>query len=315
MFLQLGGSNGCFLVPLWHLCAVKNWDGLREYFNQQLPEALELLRQMVEINSYTSNADGVNRLARLTAQLFAPLGFSAEYVPSENPEFGNHLVLTRPGRTKRSIAMVSHLDTVFPPEEEARNNFRWSIEGDRIFGPGTEDIKGGSMMMWMVLSALRDHAPSLFENLTWKLFWNSSEEQYSPDFGAVCRERFTPGTLAALVFEAEGRLGDEHLMVVARKGRGTFRVKVTGRGAHAGSKHNHGANAIVQIGKLTERIAALTDYARDLTVNIGVISGGTVLNRVPHEAMVEGEFRAFGAESYESCKRALLALAGRGDIQ
>ena len=273
-----------------------------------------MLRQMVGINSFTSNREGVNRIARFTAECFAPLGFSAEFVPSANSEFGNHLVLTRRGRSEKSIAMLSHLDTVFPPEEEERNNFHWLPEGDRIYGPGTQDIKGGTAMMWLVLSALRAHAPEVFEDVTWKLFLNSSEERFSPDFGDVCRSRFEKETLAALVFEAEGRLGKESLMVVARKGRGTWRVTVEGRGAHAGGKHNHGANAIVQLGRTIQRIAALTDYSRELTFNVATISGGTVLNRVPHEAVAEGEFRAFTPGAYALGKEWLLAFAGPGDV-
>src|SRR5258708_1040347 len=104
-----------------------------------------MLGKMVGINSFTSNREGVNRLARFTAESFAPIGFSAEFVPSMNSEFGEHLVLTRRGRSEKSIAMVSHLDTVFPPEEEERNNFHWLPEGDRIYGPGTQDIKGGKI--------------------------------------------------------------------------------------------------------------------------------------------------------------------------
>ena len=79
-----------------------------------MPAALEMLRQMVGINSFTGNRDGVNRLGRFTAECFAPLGFTAEFVPSTNKEWGDHLVLTRRGRSARSIALVSHLDTVFP---------------------------------------------------------------------------------------------------------------------------------------------------------------------------------------------------------
>ncbi len=280
-----------------------------------MPAALEMLRRMVGINSYTSNPAGVNEVARLTTQCFAELGFTAEYVASQNPQFGEHLVLTRRGTGAKSIAMVSHLDTVFPPEEEELNNFKWQIEGDRIYGPGTEDIKGGTVMMWLVLSAIRAHAPKVFEGITWKLFWNSSEERFSPDFGDVCRERFEAKTLGALIFEAEGRLGQEHLMVVARKGRGTFRVTAAGRASHAGGKHNHGANAIVQLGKTVEQVAALTDYSRDVTVNVGTIRGGTVLNRVPHEAVAEGEFRTFTPETYEQTKAGLLALAGAGEVK
>jgi glutamate carboxypeptidase len=292
-----------------------NLSGLRPYFEQALPRGLDFLKQMVDVNSFTANADGVNKVGRVTAGKFAELGFTSETVPSFNPEFGEHLVLTRRGKGKRSIAMVSHLDTVFPPEEEQRNNFRWSIEGDRIYGPGTEDIKGGTMMMWLVLEALRQHSPKIFEDVTWKLFWNSSEERFSPDFGKVCCDRFESGTLGALVFEAEGMLGDQHLIVVARKGRGTFRVNVSGRASHAGGRHEHGANAVVQLGSLMPRIATLTDYSKDLTVNIGTISGGTVLNRVPHEAVAEGEFRAFSTEAYQRCKNSLFELAGPGDVR
>jgi len=140
---------------------------LTEFLRYQMPDALELLRQMVGINSFTSNREGVNKLGRFTAECFAPLGFTAEFVPSANPNYGDHLVLTRPGRSKRNVAMVSHLDTVFPPQEETRNQFHWQPEGDRIYGPGTHDIKGGTIMMWLVLQALRAHAPAVFEEITW----------------------------------------------------------------------------------------------------------------------------------------------------
>ena len=293
---------------------MSNATPLHNYLESELPAALELLRQMVGINSFTLNPAGVNQLARFTAESFAPLGFTAEYVDSTNPKFGKHLVLTRKGRGDQSIAMVSHLDTVFPPEEEARNDFHWSVEGDRIFGPGTHDIKGGTVMIWLVLKALQTQAPDTFECITWKLFFNSSEETFSPDFGVVCRERFEKKTLAALVFEAEGRLGEERLLVLARKGRAAWRVTVTGRGSHAGGKHSHGANAVVQLGQLLPRIAAITDYPRELTVNVATISGGTVLNRVPHEAVAEGELRAFDAATYNHGKAQLLALAGPGEV-
>ena len=292
-----------------------NVDSLEKFLEGQMPATLELLRQMVGINSWTLNPDGVNRLARFTAEQFAPLGFTAEFVPPTDPKFGNHLVLTRRGKSSRSVAMVSHLDTVFSPEEEERNNFRWQVEGDRIYGPGTQDIKGGTVMMWLVLRALQFHAPEIFEDITWKVFLNSAEEMFSPDFSEICRSRFAAQTLAALVFEAEGRLGKEKLMVVARKGRASWRVTVNGRGAHSGTRHQRGANAVVQLAHILPRIAALTDYSRDLTFNVGTATGGTVLNRVPHEAVAEGEFRAFTPEVFNHGKTALLALAGPGEVR
>src|SRR5205823_3616014 len=102
---------------------------------------------------------------------------------------------------------------------------------------------------------------------------------------------------------------------LARKGRASWRVTVSGRGSHAGGKHPHGANAAVQLGYILPRIAALTDYSRNLTFNVGTIAGGTVLNRVPHEAVAEGEFRAFTPETYAQAKAALLSLAGAGQLR
>jgi glutamate carboxypeptidase len=305
--MQLRGSSTLAPVP--------DLQRLNQFLADRLPAALDLLRQMVEINSWTLNRDGVNRVGRLTAEAFFPLGFTAEFVPSEDPRFGEHLVLTRRGTSPRSLALVSHLDTVFPPEEEARNNFRWQPEGDRIYGPGTHDIKGGTVMMWLVLHALREFAPAAFEDVTWRLFLNSSEELLSPDFGAVCRARFDAGTLAALVFEAEGRLPGGRKLVQNRKGRATWRVSVTGRGAHAGVKPEAGANAIVQLARVTDQIHALNDPTRALTFNVGLVHGGGGLNRVPHEAVAEGEMRAFDPAVYAAGRAALLALARSGEVR
>jgi glutamate carboxypeptidase len=288
---------------------------LKAFFEAQLPAGLEMLRQMVNVNSFTSNREGVNRLGKLTADFFAPLGFQAEFVPSSNAQWGNHLVMTRPGRSNRTVAMVSHLDTVFPPEEEIRNDFHWQVEGDRIFGPGTLDIKGGTVMMWLVLQALQAKAPEQFEDVTWKFFCNSSEECLSPDFDHVCRKRLPASTLAMLVFEAENRLGSDRLMVAARKGRLTWKVTVKGRSAHAGGNLKQGASAVLQLARLVQRIEAMTDFSKELTFNVGRVSGGTVLNRVPHEAVAEGEFRAFNPMVCEEAKAKLLALAGTGDVR
>lgn len=288
------------------------------HLNRRLPATLEFLRDMVEINSYTGNPEGVNRVGQLTAHAFAPLGFRPEFVQAENPAWGRHLVLTRKGSSHRSISMVSHLDTVFPPEEEERNDFRWRVEGDRIYGPGTHDIKGGTALMRLVLETLRDRFPSEFDAVTWRLFLNAAEETFSPDFGDVCRARFDAGCLAALVFEAEGRAQTHSptpRLVVARKGRGAWRVRVGGRAAHAGGNHAQGANAIVQLADTVRRIAGLTDYSKALTFNVGRVTGGSTLNRVPHEASAEGEFRAFTPEIFAAGRSALLSLAGPGTVR
>lgn len=279
-----------------------------------MPTALEFLRRLVDTNSWTENRAGVNRVADLTVEGFSSLGFSVEKVPSANPAWGDHLILDSGTGGHGSIAMISHLDTVFPPEEEERNQFHWSVEGDRIFGPGTHDIKGGTVMMWLVLDALQAFAPEVFRRTRWQLFWNSSEETLSPDFGTLCRLRLDPKAQAALVFEAEGKGPGVRRLVVSRKGRGTWRIRARGRGAHAGVHPERGTNAIVQLATSLLRVVSLGDPSRGLTFNVGKISGGGGLNRVPHEAEAEGEFRAFLPEVYSDARQQLLDLAGPGEV-
>lgn len=290
-------------------------DPLHACLAHHLPTALDWLRRMVEVNSWTDNRDGVNQVGRVTADAFAELGFSPELVPAANPLWGNHLVLVRPGTGRSGLAMISHLDTVFPPEEEARNDFRWQPEGDRIYGPGTHDIKGGTIMMWLVLQCLRELEPAAFAGVTWRLFFNAAEECYSPDFGEVVRGRCGAETLAALVFEAEGRTNGIPQLVVARKGRATWRVMARGRGAHAGSRHAQGSNAVVQIAECARRLAELTDYRRELTCNVARVAGGSGFNRVPHEAILEGEFRAFAPDVFAGARAAVLAWNGAGTVR
>lgn len=296
---------------------MKNSAQVQGYLQGRLDGYLDALRQMVAINSFTANAAGVNQVGELTAGWFAGLGFQAEYVPSTNPDFGRHLFLSRPGYQDGShpvIAMVSHLDTVFPPEEEERHNFHWRVEDRRIYGPGTVDIKGGTALMYMVLDGMRAYFPQVFEQVDWRLCFNASEERLSDDFGKACFERLPSGTLACLVFEG-GNIKDERfLLVTARKGRAVFRVEVEGRSAHAGNNHANGANAIVQMAHTIQRIAALTDYQQQLTFNVGWVQGGVVINRVPHFAEAEVEMRTFTQESFDVGVSSMLALNGQSEV-
>lgn len=291
---------------------------LEEHLRRKEPSYFELLRHMVRINSFTANREGVNALAELTAVSFEKLGFTAESIPPADPEFGDHLVLTRPGKDPGGprVALVSHLDTVYSPEEERRHDFVWREDGDRIYGPGTVDIKGGTVVAYMMLDALRAAAPEAFDAVTWTVLLNSAEERISNDFGALCRERLDGGgTLAALVFEGGLTDRESGRIVVARKGMAVFRVLVRGRASHAGNGHRQGANALAQMAEVILRLHALTDYERDLTVNVGTAGGGTVINQVPPSALVEAELRSFSEEVFAEGMREVLALDGLSTVR
>lgn len=292
---------------------------LQTYLEQNLAGYLDRLQRMVAINSFTENPAGVNALGDLTADLFAPLGFTAERVASAYDRYGNHLVLTcqgKRGEQGHTIGLISHLDTVFPPEEEIANDFQWRVEGDRIYGPGTNDIKGGTLVIYMVLDAIRSFAPETFAAVNWVILLDASEEQEADDFGQLCLQRLeSANPLAALIFEAGYINSHSFNIVAARKGMAQYVVTVEGKGSHAGAAHESGVNAIVQLADTVQKIAALTDYEQGVTFNVGTIQGGTVTNRVPHYAEARGEMRAFDGQVYQEKLGQLLALAGPKVVQ
>jgi len=283
-------------------------------FTHRLPTYIDLLRRMVSINSFTANPDGVNQLAELTTSAYQPLGFRPEYIQSINPAFGRHLFLYGPGwastDNRPAILMVSHLDTVFPPEEEQANSFFWREQGERAFGPGTVDIKGGTVLCLALLETLKITRPDVFNSVRWLVALDASEETLSEDFGSLCIERLPKEALACLVFEGGTPNPKGFQLVTARKGRAEFLVSANGRGAHAGNYHKQGANAIIELSHAVQKIAAITDYDASLTVNVGVIRGGSVVNRVPHYAEAIIEMRAFDPTVFDASLQKILALDG-----
>ena len=289
---------------------------IQAYLTENLPQNLDLLRQMVSINSFTSNPVGVNSLGLLTAETFSTLGFEAEFIQAADFTYGKHLVLTRPGRPVNGhgspkVGLISHLDTVYPPAEELDNDFQWRVSGKRIYGPGVYDIKGGTVMIYMMLAALRARAPAFFDSVSWVLLLNAAEEALVPDFGRLCLERLGDDTLASLVFEggeAAHTGPGEFPLVVARKGMARYHIRVEGKAAHAGTAHDHGANAIMQLADVIKRLSALTDYEQNVTVNVGTVAGGTVINRVPHQASASVEMRAYSPQVFALTTNQVTAL-------
>lgn len=291
-------------------------DVLRAALEKRTPEMLTHLERMVGINSFTANAPGVNRHGEQVAALFEPLGFQAELVPSFHPSYGSHLFLTRASSGSavdaRPLVLVSHLDTVYPEDEELRHDFVWrpSASEGRIYGPGTVDIKGGTALIWLMLAALRDVAPAVLESTSWFIALNASEEVIATDFAIRVKDRCPAGARAVLVFEG-GPVDEDGLHIVtSRKGRAEYRIHASGRGAHAGSSHHTGANAIVALSHAAVKAASITDYTRELTLNVATVRGGTVLNRVPHDAELDLEVRAYDPEMMRLADETLLGLAG-----
>lgn len=285
---------------------------LQNSAEKHLPAALDFLRRLVDINSFTANPAGIDHVAKLTAEAFAPLGFSSQFVPCAIPDTGHHLFLTHRGDGGDPIVLVTHSDTVFPPAEEQRNHFKWDERPDegRIYGPGSVDNKGGTALIWLMLQILRDTAPEVFAHSHWLIAANAAEEITGDDFGRATLEHCGGKARAVLVFEGGPVDQSGWHIVTSRKGRSTWKLTAAGKAAHAGSKHHEGINAIDAIARVLPDIAAFTSAADERTVNLGMIHGGTVVNRVPHEASAEWECRATDPAALQRADAFFASLTG-----
>ena len=286
----------------------------RDRLKVLLPTALDALRQLVSINSFTHHAAGVDRVGDLLAALFEPLGFYAQRFQAMDcttharPPLGHHLILTRPGQSDRTIGLVGHLDTVFTEQEEHDHNFHWRPEKNRIYGPGTVDMKGGNVLIWMVMSAIQQCAPALLDQITWRVMFNAAEEGLKSDFGHRQRHWLGSNAIANLVFESGPQGDGVHHLICQRKGSADFRITAHGRTAHAGSAHERGINAIVLLSRFITKVNGLTDYTRQVTCNVGVVHGGTLISRVPDSAQAQMEIRAGDPQALEQTIEQVIKL-------
>ena len=243
------------------------------------------LALLVDVNSFTENPEGGRKTGALLRDLFAITGVEATLRSSER--FADHLIFrTRPRQSnKGAIALVGHLDTVFPPG--TFEGFR--RDGPLARGPGVLDMKGGLVVAAFALKALAETC-GLDNVVPVRVVVVSDEEVGSPEGQGIIGAAIS-GASACLVFEA-GRSADA--IVTRRKGTGSVTAIAHGRSAHAGNAHADGANAIWALARFVDAAQRLTDYTAGVTVNVGRIEGGTSKNTVPEraEAHVDLRFRS-----------------------
>jgi glutamate carboxypeptidase len=239
------------------------------------------LAPLVEVNSFTDNTEGGRQVGRILREQWRLPGLTAEVVNSNR--YADHLVFRTTGDPRfHSIALLGHLDTVFPPGKFEG----YRVDGELRRGPGTLDMKGGLVVIGAALRALAETV-GLEALPPLRIVVVSDEEVGSPEGQGVIRSACA-GSTAALVFES-GRAQDA--IITRRKGTGAVEAVAQGRAAHAGNHHAEGANAIWAVARFVDRVQQLTDYPRGITVNVGKVSGGQGKNTVPDHAEAHVDLR------------------------
>jgi len=276
--------------------------------SQQVP----FLRRLVDQPSHTAARDDVEAAAAILDAQAEAVGLVVQRHPDPAGRFADHRVYrtAATGPDDRTLALVGHVDTVFPRSMgflamTRDDGPRGPQTGDVIRGPGVLDMKSGLSCMLFAIDALRRARPELHARLRLRVVCVSDEEVGSPS-SAPLFEAIAPRLRAALVFEA-GRAEDR--IVTCRKGSAGFELVVRGRAAHAGNQHAEGVSAIAVLSRLVLAAEAITDYARGITVNVGIIEGGTAKNTVPDHARCVIDARFLTVADAEEVVARMQALA------
>jgi glutamate carboxypeptidase len=265
------------------------------------------LRALVNLDCGTYIPSGVNRVADLMQERFAARGWSTERFPhqpqGDEPRLGDVLVATRRGAPEdgRRILLVGHMDTVFPEGTAAERPFR--IDGSTAYGPGVSDMKGGLLGGLYAMNVLQDVGCTAFGSVTYVC--NPDEEIGSPFSGPLILER-AKNVDTCFVLEGARENGD---IVSARKGVTDFRIVIRGRAAHAGVEPERGRSATLQAAHTIVALHDLNGKWPGVTVNVGVVQGGTRPNVVAERCELQVDLRAPTRASFEEAVEALRMVA------
>jgi glutamate carboxypeptidase len=266
---------------------------------------LDGIRRWVEMETPTEAPEQVNRLASLVADGYRGLPATVERIAGRDG-CGDHLVARSSwGQDRPGILVLSHLDTVHPLGFIERLPFR--IEGDSAFGPGIYDMKGGAYLAYHAfrqLCAGPERSPLGVTQL-----YVSDEEIGSPTSRALIEAE---GRKAKYVLVTEPAR-DGGKIVTGRKGVARFEVFVKGVPAHAGSRPQDGRSAIRELGNVIQTLEAMNDLNRGVTVNVGVVKGGTKPNVIAEEAYAEVDMRVPTIADADELVPKILNLKSRTD--
>jgi len=262
--------------------------------------SLDTLCTWIRTESPTHDTAGVNLMMDLVVAQMKDAPVAIERVPGEQG-LGDALILRAGPQTgEPGILVMSHLDTVHPVGTIERD-LPLRVEGDRLYGPGVYDMKGGA---YFCLEAFKEVARKGSAARPIVFLVTPDEEIGSPMTRPMI-EDFGRRSAYALVTEPAR---DGGRIVTSRKGVGRFDVHVEGRPAHAGSRHKDGRNAIYEAARQILAVEAMTDYAKGVTTTVGMVSGGTAVNTIPQHCHFPVDLRVETVADGEALTAAILGL-------
>jgi len=267
---------------------------------QKKEESLKLLERLVNIDSGSTNAEGLEKVRTLVVDELRQLGARIETFPAE-PHPGSNVVATFTGTGKKKILILAHIDTVFKDGTAAAKPFY--VKDGRAYGPGVMDNKGGVVAGLQALKILQQLGFKDYGQLTFLI--DTNEETGSVGTSALI-ERVAKQHDVALNLEP-GRPADG--LVVERKGSATALIEVKGLAAHAGVAPEAGRNAAMEVAHQVLQLSKTADAAKKTTVNFTVLTANGPTNVIPATASARGDVRAATPEELDRVEKDLQRIS------
>ncbi len=288
----------------------------------QADELVEQLETLVNINSGTMNHAGVREVGAFFERELAALGFATRWIemPAEMQRAG-HLFAERAGDRGPTILLIGHLDTVFELDSPFQSFRR---EGEIAHGPGTEDMKGGNLVILHAVKALG--AAGALDGTRLIVALTGDEEEPGAPLEISRRDLIEAGRRADIVLGFEAAVLDIHTGTIARRGASAWKLAVTATPAHSSQifDERYGAGAIFEAARILGAFYGQLRGERYLTFNPGVILGGTSVdydeegkrgtafgktNVIAQTAVVDGDLRTISAEQLERARETMRRIA------
>jgi glutamate carboxypeptidase len=259
---------------------------LHDYFNGRQREILALTRALVETESPSGDEAGSKAVVSLLAAAARTISAvnNLERIAVEG--YGENLRVHAFGHDRpraRTVLVLGHTDTVHPVG--SLQSRPWRVEGNRAYGPGVFDMKANCAV---AIEAIRACVSLSITPQSPVVFLLTCDEETGSLSGRGLVEAEARRARSVLVLEPPAAGGR---VKTGRKGTGMFTMETRGRAAHAGLEPEKGASAILELARQIERLQALNNSATGISVNVGVVRGGTVSNVVPAEACAEVDLR------------------------
>ncbi|MEN3379973.1 MAG: glutamate carboxypeptidase [Hyphomicrobiales bacterium] len=248
-----------------------------------LSAMLEGIRRWVVTESPSLDRAAVNRMVDQVQSDVAALDVSIERIPGRNGLADNLVVRNTAAGEGPGILLLSHIDTVHPMGT-VNAGLPFRRDGDRLYGPGLYDMKGGA---YLALEAFRQVSKAGTARMPVTYLFTSDEEIGSPTSRNLIEAEARRARYVLVTEPAR----DGGKCVTSRKGVGRFEVTTLGVPAHSGSRHQDGRSAIKEMARQVLAIEGLTDYERGVTTTVGVISGGTAPNVIPQHCHISVDLR------------------------